>query len=86
MNETVDDDRALTVMTTEHVALQTARASTTSESTSRVGIYLTAVSGALVALAFVAQLSRWGCARAGGRCCSACLRPSVSSIACLPVP
>ena len=63
--EPPDDERALSIMTTEHFTLQTARSAATAESTARVGMYLTTVSATLVALAFVAQLSRLGVAFLG---------------------
>jgi hypothetical protein len=52
----------VTFVTTEHFNLQTARAVTTSESNGRAGIFLSTVSGTLVALAFIAQLSKGGTA------------------------
>lgn len=48
-------DRAALLLTTEHVALQTARSATVFEANGRVGLYLGALSGAIVALALVAQ-------------------------------
>ena len=48
--------------TTEHFNLQTARAVTVSESNGRASIYLAALSGNLIALAFVGQISRLGAA------------------------
>ncbi len=48
--------------TTEHFNLQTARAITVSEANGRASIYLAALSGSLVALAFVGQMSRLGVA------------------------
>lgn len=50
----------LTALTTEHFTLQGARASTVSESASRSTVFIGAVSSALVALGFVAQLSSAG--------------------------
>jgi hypothetical protein len=45
---------AVTVLTTEHFTLQGARAATISESTGRASMFLTSVSGGLVALGLVA--------------------------------
>ena len=53
---------AVTFATTEHFNLQTARAVTVSEANGRASIYLAALSGNLVALAFVGQMSRLGAA------------------------
>ena len=49
-----------TFATTEHFNLQTARALTVSEANGRASIYLAALSGNLIALAFVGQMSRLG--------------------------
>ena len=49
-------------MTTEHFALQGARASTIAESTGRANMFLAAVSGGLVALGLVATASSLGSA------------------------
>jgi hypothetical protein len=46
--------------TTEHFNLQTARALTVSEANGRASTYLAALSGNLIALAFVGQMSRLG--------------------------
>src|SRR3954452_7370851 len=51
-----------TFATTEHFNLQTARALTVSEANGRASIYLAALSGNLIALAFVGQMSRLGAA------------------------
>jgi hypothetical protein len=48
--------------TTEHFNLQTARAVTVSEANGRASIYLAALSGNLIALAFIGQMSRLGAA------------------------
>jgi hypothetical protein len=48
--------------TTEHFNLQTARAITVSEANGRASIYLAALSGNLIALAFIGQMSRLGAA------------------------
>ena len=61
----VDDQTSplmVTVMTTEHFVLQTARSAGITETVGRAAIYLTAVSSGLIALAFVGQLSRLGAA------------------------
>jgi hypothetical protein len=47
---------ATSILTTEHFVLQSARSAATSEAVSRVSIFLTAVSAALVASAFLGQL------------------------------
>jgi hypothetical protein len=52
----------VTFATTEHFNLQTARALTVSEANGRASIYLAALSGNLIALAFVGQMSRLGSA------------------------
>jgi hypothetical protein len=53
---------ALSIITTEHFVLQGARAATISESTGRAGMFLSAVSGGLVALGLIATASRVGSA------------------------
>ena len=53
---------AATFATTEHFNLQTARAVTVSEANGRASIYLAALSGNLIALAFIGQISRLGAA------------------------
>jgi hypothetical protein len=53
---------AVTFATTEHFTLQGARAATISESTGRATMFLSAVSGSLVALGLVATASRVGTA------------------------
>jgi hypothetical protein len=52
----------VTMATTEHFNLQTARAATISEANGRASIYLAAVSSNLIALAFIGQMSRLGAA------------------------
>jgi hypothetical protein len=52
----------VTVMTTEHFVLQTARSAGITETVGRAAICLAAVSSGLIALAFVGQLSRLGAA------------------------
>ena len=62
---TADDQNSpmvVTVMTTEHFVLQTARSAGITETVGRAAIYLAAVSSGLIALAFVGQLSRLGAA------------------------
>lgn len=61
-NQVPDDQRqlAISIMTTEQFTLQTARGVSTSESTSRATLFLSTLSSALVALGFVAQISRFG--------------------------
>ena len=51
---------AVAFATTEHFNLQTARSLTVSEANGRASIYLAALSGNLIALAFVGQMSRLG--------------------------
>jgi hypothetical protein len=53
---------AATFATTEHFNLQTARVLTVTEANGRASIYLAALSGNLIALAFVGQMSRLGAA------------------------
>jgi hypothetical protein len=53
---------AVTFLTTEHFVLQGARAATISESTGRASMFLSAVSGGLVALGLVATASEVGAA------------------------
>jgi hypothetical protein len=53
---------AVSVITTEHFTLQGARASTVSESTGRASMFLSAISGGLVALGLVATATRVGTA------------------------
>lgn len=50
----------LQFFTTEHFTLQTARSGTISESNGRCSLYMSAVSGALIALAFIGQMSGLG--------------------------
>jgi hypothetical protein len=50
-------DQILQFMTTEHFTLQTARAATVAEANGRSTLYLGSVSSAVVALAFVGQVS-----------------------------
>jgi hypothetical protein len=53
---------ALSIISTEHFALQGARAATISESTGRAGMFLSAVSGGLVALGLIATATKVGSA------------------------
>src|SRR5918996_4631254 len=53
---------AVTFATTEHFNLQTARAVTVSEANGGASIYLAALSGNPIALAFIGQMSRLGVA------------------------
>jgi hypothetical protein len=53
---------AVAFATTEHFNLQTVRSLTVSEANGRASIYLAALSGNLIALAFVGQMSRLGAA------------------------
>ena len=53
--EDLSDPRALTILTTEHWGLLTARSLVYNEAFSRGGMYLTFLSGSLVALGFVSQ-------------------------------
>ena len=55
-----DPQAVLTVLTTEHFALQGSRASTISESTSRAALFVGALSSVLVALGFIGQASDLG--------------------------
>ncbi|MER8630799.1 hypothetical protein NKH55_13645 [Mesorhizobium opportunistum] len=50
----------LQIMTTEHFVLGTARAATIQEANQRANLFLTSVSSATIALAFVAQVTRMG--------------------------
>jgi hypothetical protein len=54
------DERFLWALTAEHAALQSARSSTVFESNGRMTQYLSTVSGALIALGFVGQVSKLG--------------------------
>jgi hypothetical protein len=55
-----DEQQLLTALTTEHFTLQGARQQTMSESSARASVYVFAVSSALVALGFIAQISEVG--------------------------
>src|SRR5439155_6031719 len=51
---------AVVFLTTEHFTLQSARASTTAESTGRATLFLSSVSGGLIALGLVATATQIG--------------------------
>jgi hypothetical protein len=53
---------AVSVITTEHFTLQGARSSTISESTGRASMFLSAISGGLVALGLIATATHVGTA------------------------
>ena len=53
-----DPQAAVTFLTTEHFALQSARSATTFETSARATVFLSSVSAGLVALAFAGQTSR----------------------------
>jgi hypothetical protein len=55
-----DRQQLLTALTTEHFTLQGARSQTMSESSARASVYVVSLSSALVALAFIGQLSEVG--------------------------
>jgi hypothetical protein len=55
-----DRQALLSTLTTEHFTLQGARASVVGEMGARSSLYLSAVSSALIALGFVAQVSKIG--------------------------
>jgi hypothetical protein len=54
------DPRALQILTTEHWGLLTTRSLTYTDAFSRAGMFLSTLSGAIVALALVAQASTFG--------------------------
>ncbi|MFB9990494.1 hypothetical protein ACFFLM_00630 [Deinococcus oregonensis] len=54
------DSRALSLLTTEHFALQGLRSSTISDSSSRASLYLASISGTLVALSLLGNATRLG--------------------------
>ncbi|MDX3928610.1 MAG: hypothetical protein QHC90_22750 [Shinella sp.] len=55
-----DAPQVLQSMTTEHFVLQTARTATIQEANQRANLFLTSVSSATIALAFVAQVTEMG--------------------------
>jgi hypothetical protein len=54
------DQRLLQALTTEHFTLQTARSATIMETNGRSALFLSTVSSAVVALAFIGQLADVG--------------------------
>jgi hypothetical protein len=56
----LDDPRVLQILMTEHWGLLATRSMSWNETFSRAGMFLTALSGAIVALALVAQVSSFG--------------------------
>jgi hypothetical protein len=56
MNDDSKQQAFLSALVTEHFVLQSARGATTSEANGRAALYLTSLTGALVALGFVAQV------------------------------
>ncbi len=60
MADSSDRQALLSALTTEHFTLQSAKASTISDSSSRSSLYLGSVSSALIALAFIGQISALG--------------------------
>jgi hypothetical protein len=60
LNEADTGSETLQVMTTEHFVLQTARSATIQEANQRANLFLTSVSSATIALAFVAQVTQMG--------------------------
>lgn len=54
------EGQVLQIMTTEHFVLQTARSGTIQEANQRANLFLTSVSSATIALAFVAQVTQMG--------------------------
>jgi hypothetical protein len=59
-DDTVTRQQILQFMTTEHFALQTAKSAIVAETSGRSVLYLSTVSSAVVALAFIGQVSRIG--------------------------
>jgi len=59
-NRGEDRSAAIQALTTEHAALQAARSATIFDATGRANLFLTAISGSLVALAFIGQVSQMG--------------------------
>lgn len=54
------DPRAISLLTTEHFALQGLRASTISDSSSRAGLFMASISGTLVALSLLGNATHLG--------------------------
>jgi hypothetical protein len=59
-SEAERQQQLLQALTTEHFTLQTARASTIADSNGRAALYLSTVSGAVIALAFIGQVADVG--------------------------
>lgn len=59
-SSTQEEQYALTALSTEHFTLQGARNATISEANGRASLYLSTLSSAVVALAFIAQISGMG--------------------------
>lgn len=53
-----DVQRTLTILTTEHYNLQSARSATIAETSARASLFLGTVSSGLIALGFIAQVLR----------------------------
>lgn len=58
--EAENRQQMLQLITTEHFVLQTARSATIQEANQRANLFLTSVSSATIALAFVAQVTQMG--------------------------
>ena len=61
-NAALDDPRALQILSTEHWSLLAGRSLAYNEAFTRAGMFLTALSASVVAIAFVAQADRTGSA------------------------
>src|SRR5688572_15953054 len=59
-DERVTQQQILLFMTTEHAALQAAKQAIVAEANGRAGLYLGSLSSAVVALAFIGQISQLG--------------------------
>jgi hypothetical protein len=59
-SEAERQQQLLQALTTEHFTLQTARAATVADSNGRAALYLSTVSGAVIALAFIGQVADVG--------------------------
>src|ERR1044071_5368086 len=60
VQEAERQQQLLQALTTEHFTLQTARAATIADSNGRAALYLSTVSGAVIALAFIGQVAHVG--------------------------
>jgi hypothetical protein len=60
MNDKEKQEQVIQFMTTEHFALQTAKSATIAEANGRSALFMSSVSSAVVALAFVGQVSEMG--------------------------